>query len=170
LHRSGRRSGLRVIGLGANRHGRRLDVVEDRPADETAHRAVVHRRHLSGSGAGTSQCECSLVCEAIERAPTRIRPGYSAILSLVQKGARLLTSEEVDDVYRRCLDAGARIHFPPAEDRDIPGYVELFFFDPDGFRIEIVHQDLEALAQAGEESTQAIAPQELARFAGRRPE
>ena len=78
--------------------------------------------------------------------------------------------EEVDDVYRRCLDAGARIHFPPAEDRDIPGYVELFFFDPDGFRIEIVHQDLEALAQAGEESKQAIAPQELSRFAGRRPE
>src|SRR6185437_14952519 len=78
--------------------------------------------------------------------------------------------EEVDDVYRRCLDAGARIHFPPAEDRDIPGYVELFFFDPDGFRIEIVHQDLEALAQAGEESKQAIAPQELPRFAGRRPE
>jgi catechol 2,3-dioxygenase-like lactoylglutathione lyase family enzyme len=35
--------------------------------------------------------------------------------------------EEVDEAYRRCLEAGARIHFPPEEDRDIPGYVELFF-------------------------------------------
>src|SRR5262249_10846155 len=50
------------------------------------------------------------------------------------------TREEVDEAHRRAVDAGARIHFPPEEDRDIPGYVELFFFDPDGFRIEIVHQ------------------------------
>ncbi|MFN8175079.1 MAG: VOC family protein [Solirubrobacteraceae bacterium] len=50
------------------------------------------------------------------------------------------TRAEVDATYRRCLEAGARIDFPPEEDRDIPGYWELFFFDPDGFRIEIVHQ------------------------------
>jgi catechol 2,3-dioxygenase-like lactoylglutathione lyase family enzyme len=50
------------------------------------------------------------------------------------------TREEVDEAHRRCLEAGARVHFPPEEDRDFPGYVELFFFDPDGFRIEIVHQ------------------------------
>jgi catechol 2,3-dioxygenase-like lactoylglutathione lyase family enzyme len=54
------------------------------------------------------------------------------------------TREEVEIVYQRCLEAGARIHFAPEEDRDIPGYYELFFFDPDGFRIEIVHQDPEA--------------------------
>src|SRR3954468_13182022 len=69
--------------------------------------------------------------------------------------------DEVDEAYRRCLEAGARIHFPPEEDRDVPGYVELFFFDPDGLRIEIVHQDLEVLAQAGEET---VADQELSRF------
>jgi catechol 2,3-dioxygenase-like lactoylglutathione lyase family enzyme len=78
--------------------------------------------------------------------------------------------EEVDEAYRRCLEAGARIHFPPTEDRDIPGYVELFFFDPDGFRIEIVHQDLEALAQAGEEGRATTAPQELSRFPAQRLE
>jgi hypothetical protein len=33
-----------------------------------------------------------------------------------------------------------RIHFPPEQDRDIPGYYELFFFDPDGLRIELVYQ------------------------------
>lgn len=69
--------------------------------------------------------------------------------------------DEVEATYQRCLEAGARIHFPPEEDRDIPGYLEFFFFDPDGLRIEIVHQDLERLAQEG---TEAIAAQELARF------
>lgn len=69
--------------------------------------------------------------------------------------------DEVDQVHQRCLEAGARIHFPPEEDRDIPGYYELFFFDPDGFRIEIVHQDLEVLADKGSETS----AQELARFA-----
>jgi catechol 2,3-dioxygenase-like lactoylglutathione lyase family enzyme len=76
--------------------------------------------------------------------------------------------DEVDEAYRRCLDAGARIHFPPEEDRDIPGYTELFFFDPDGFRIEIVHQDLQALAEAGREGNETIAPQELSRFPAQR--
>ena len=78
--------------------------------------------------------------------------------------------DEVDEAYRRCLEAGARIHFPPEEDRDIPGYVELFFFDPDGFRIEIVHHDLEALAQAGEEGTATTSAQELSRFPEQRRE
>jgi catechol 2,3-dioxygenase-like lactoylglutathione lyase family enzyme len=78
--------------------------------------------------------------------------------------------DEVDEAYRRCLEAGARIHFPPEEDRDIPGYFELFFFDPDGFRIEIVHQDLEALAQAGEEGTETISAGELSRFPAQREE
>jgi catechol 2,3-dioxygenase-like lactoylglutathione lyase family enzyme len=78
--------------------------------------------------------------------------------------------DEVDEAYRRCLEAGARIHFPPEEDRDIPGYFELFFFDPDGFRIEIVHQDLEALAQAGEEGNATISAGELSRFPAQREE
>jgi catechol 2,3-dioxygenase-like lactoylglutathione lyase family enzyme len=45
--------------------------------------------------------------------------------------------EEVDAAYQRCLDIGARIHFPPEDDRDIEGYYELFVFDPDGIRIEV---------------------------------
>ena len=47
------------------------------------------------------------------------------------------SQEEVDAAYRRCLDIGAQIHFPPEEDRDVPGYYELFVFDPDGMRIEV---------------------------------
>ena len=47
------------------------------------------------------------------------------------------TREEVDAAYQRCLDFGAKIHHPPEEDRDIPGYYEMFVFDPDGMRIEV---------------------------------
>jgi glyoxylase I family protein len=49
------------------------------------------------------------------------------------------TRQEVDDTYARCLKVGVNVHFPPAEDRDIPGYWELFFFDPDGMRIEVAY-------------------------------
>ena len=45
--------------------------------------------------------------------------------------------EEVDAVYERAVEIGARIHFPVEEDRDIPGYWAVFVFDPDGFRLEV---------------------------------
>ena len=43
--------------------------------------------------------------------------------------------DEVDDAHKRCLARGARVHFPPQEDRDEPGYYAFFVFDPDGMRI-----------------------------------
>jgi glyoxylase I family protein len=49
------------------------------------------------------------------------------------------TREEVDETYARCLELGVNVHFPPEEDRDLPGYWELFFFDPDGLRIEVAY-------------------------------
>jgi len=47
--------------------------------------------------------------------------------------------EEVEAVYGRAVEIGARIHFPVEEDRDIPGYWAVFVFDPDGFRLEVFH-------------------------------
>jgi catechol 2,3-dioxygenase-like lactoylglutathione lyase family enzyme len=49
------------------------------------------------------------------------------------------TREEVDEAYARCLDLGVPIHHPPEEDDDEPGYWAFFFWDPDGFRIEIAY-------------------------------
>ena len=45
--------------------------------------------------------------------------------------------DEVDEAHSRCLADGARIHFPPEEDRDVDGYYAFFVFDPDGMRIEV---------------------------------
>jgi catechol 2,3-dioxygenase-like lactoylglutathione lyase family enzyme len=53
------------------------------------------------------------------------------------------TRQELDEAYARCLELGARIHFPPEEDRDIPGLWEMFVFDPDGLRFEIAYYPLE---------------------------
>jgi catechol 2,3-dioxygenase-like lactoylglutathione lyase family enzyme len=47
------------------------------------------------------------------------------------------TQEEVDAAYQRCLEMGARIHYPPEGDRDLEGYYEMFVFDPDGMRVEV---------------------------------
>jgi glyoxylase I family protein len=47
------------------------------------------------------------------------------------------TPEEVDAAYERCLEMGARVHYPPEEDRQVPGYYEMFVFDPDGIRVEV---------------------------------
>ena len=44
---------------------------------------------------------------------------------------------EVDAAHERCIGAGAGIHFPPEEDRDVAGYYAVFVFDPDGMRIEV---------------------------------
>ena len=45
--------------------------------------------------------------------------------------------DEVDAAHQRSLAAGHKIHFPPEEDRDVPGYYAVFVFDPDGLRIEV---------------------------------
>jgi glyoxylase I family protein len=44
---------------------------------------------------------------------------------------------EVDDAYQRCLQLGARIHYPPEEDADLEDYYAFFAFDPDGIRVEV---------------------------------
>ena len=49
------------------------------------------------------------------------------------------TRQELDETYERCVQLGVHLQFPPEEDRDIPGYWELFVFDPDGLRIEVAY-------------------------------
>ena len=57
------------------------------------------------------------------------------------------TREELDEIHERCVALGAEIHFPPQEDRDIPGYWELFVFDPDGLRIEAAYYPPDVVVQ-----------------------
>jgi glyoxylase I family protein len=45
----------------------------------------------------------------------------------------------VDERYEWLLSASARIESPPREYGYIPGYYAVFFYDPDGIKLEIVH-------------------------------
>jgi catechol 2,3-dioxygenase-like lactoylglutathione lyase family enzyme len=47
------------------------------------------------------------------------------------------TREEVDAAFERAQALGARIHFPPEEDRTLEGYYAFFVFDSDGIRVEV---------------------------------
>jgi glyoxylase I family protein len=45
----------------------------------------------------------------------------------------------VDERYEWLLSVSARIESPPREYVYIPGYYAVFFYDPDGIKLEIVH-------------------------------
>lgn len=47
--------------------------------------------------------------------------------------------EEVDNFYKLLLEMGATILDPPAEYNYTPGYYAVFFTDPDGIKLELVH-------------------------------
>lgn len=48
--------------------------------------------------------------------------------------------EAVDDRARWLVDSGAELESPPREYDYTPGYYAVFFFDPDGLKLEIVHK------------------------------
>ena len=45
----------------------------------------------------------------------------------------------VDERYEWLVARGAEIESPPQEYAYMPGYYAVFFFDPDGIKLEIVH-------------------------------
>jgi glyoxylase I family protein len=47
--------------------------------------------------------------------------------------------EVVDERHRWLVERGAAIESPPREYDYIPGYYAVFFYDPDGLKLEIVH-------------------------------
>lgn len=47
--------------------------------------------------------------------------------------------EEVNNFYTLLLEMGATILDPPAEYDYSPGYYAVFFTDPDGIKLELVH-------------------------------
>jgi glyoxylase I family protein len=50
--------------------------------------------------------------------------------------------EAVDERYEWLKRQGAEIESPPREYDYVPGYYAVFFYDPDGIKLEIVHKPL----------------------------
>ena len=58
---------------------------------------------------------------------------------------------DVDGLYARLVESGATVLDPPAEYPDYaPGYYAVFFADPDGLKLELVHMPLAPKALAEE--------------------
>lgn len=47
--------------------------------------------------------------------------------------------ERVDSLYKLVQEIGATVLDPPAEYQYSPGYYAVFFADPDGLKLELVH-------------------------------
>ena len=54
------------------------------------------------------------------------------------------TREAVDERHRWLLERGAEVESPPREYGYSPGYYAVFFYDPDGIKLEIVHKPARA--------------------------
>ena len=50
-----------------------------------------------------------------------------------------VSREVVDERHNWLVGAGAEIETPPREYSYMPGYYAVFFYDPDGIKLEIVH-------------------------------
>ena len=53
--------------------------------------------------------------------------------------SRLSSRSVVDERHEWLVSTGATIESPPSEYSYIPGYYAVFFYDPDGIKLEIVH-------------------------------
>jgi glyoxylase I family protein len=48
--------------------------------------------------------------------------------------------EAIDERHRWLVEAGAQIESAPREYEYVAGYYAVFFYDPDGFKLELVHK------------------------------
>jgi glyoxylase I family protein len=60
-------------------------------------------------------------------------------LGLHHVAFRAPSREVVEERHRWLLDRGAEIESPPAEFAYMPGYFAVFFYGPDGLKLEILH-------------------------------
>lgn len=69
--------------------------------------------------------------------PNKVHDRYSPGLHHFAFNAN--SREEVNNFYKLLMEIGATILDPPAEYNYSPGYYAVFFTDPDGIKLELVH-------------------------------
>lgn len=86
----------------------------------------------------SAQAGAITVSAANPNSPNKVHDRYSPGLHHVAFNAD--SREQVDDFYRLLLDMDATILDAPAEyENYAPGYYAVFFADPDGIKLELVH-------------------------------
>ena len=76
----------------------------------------------------------------VKQADPRLGDGFSKDrVGLCEIAFRAGSREQVDALARELAEGGARILDPPREYAYVPGYYAVFFADPDGIKVELVH-------------------------------
>lgn len=79
-----------------------------------------------------------LISVANPDSPNKVHDRYSPGLHHLAFNAD--SREQVDKLYKLILEIGAKVLDPPAEyNHYAPGYYAVFFADPDGIKLELVH-------------------------------
>jgi predicted lactoylglutathione lyase len=79
-----------------------------------------------------------LISAANPDSPNKVHDRYSPGLHHLAFNAS--SREQVDNLHKLILDIGATVLDPPAEyNHYAPGYYAVFFADPDGLKLELVH-------------------------------
>ncbi|HCF30302.1 MAG TPA: bleomycin resistance protein [Cyanobacteria bacterium UBA11049] len=79
-----------------------------------------------------------LISAANPDSPNKVHDRYSPGLHHLAFNAD--SREQVDNLYKLILDIGATVLDRPAEyNQYAPGYYAVFFADPDGIKLELVH-------------------------------
>lgn len=79
-----------------------------------------------------------LISGANPDSPNKVHDRYSPGLHHLAFNAD--SREQIDNLYKLILDTGATVLDSPAEyNHYAPGYYAVFFTDPDGIKLELVH-------------------------------
>lgn len=79
-----------------------------------------------------------LISVANPDSPNKVHDRYSPGLHHLAFNAD--SRFQVDELYKLILEIGAKVLDPPAEyNHYAPGYYAVFFADPDGIKLELVH-------------------------------
>ena len=115
---------------------------------ERGERVVYLTRHGGGGGVGLREAQSSSPPDGYDRYEVGLHH-----LAFNASGRAL-----VDDRARWARERGAEVESGPKEHQYMPGYYALFLFDPDGFKLEIVHRPAETdLARRVEQLEAALA-------------
>ena len=93
---------------------------------------VLYLGHEAGAATARSACAAS------SPRPTRCHDRYASASTTSRIAAP--SREVVDERAQWLLAEGATIESGPAEYDYSPGYYAVFFYDPDGIKLEIVHR------------------------------
>jgi glyoxylase I family protein len=110
------------------------------PLDWAHERSIVGERGESVVYLGAAPPERRTVVSLREARSPSTEPYDRYGVGLHHLAWRVESREVVEERHRWLVGIGAEIESPPREYDYAPGYYAVFFFDPDGLKLELLHR------------------------------